>query len=198
MALSAILQTLESETLAIPKEKLNLFPPRAFGYNRSRESFKGKTGVAFDPLSAANTASDMTLKFLLHPQRANRLVLQKSLDDNQLSLDDVIDDLISNTFGKTNSDLYLTEIQHQVNANVLKYLMNLVTNSESYFQTKAIANKKITQIARQFSNSDAVSMQYGIMIKEFHEHPEKFKLESSPKIPDGSPIGTDMCNYNDN
>ena len=198
VALSAILQTLESETLAIPKEKLNLFPPRAFGYNRSRESFKGKTGVAFDPLSAANTASDMTLKFLLHPQRANRLVLQKSLDDNQLSLDDVIDDLISNTFGKTNSDLYLTEIQNQVNANVLKYLMNLATNSESYFQTKAIANQKITQIARQLSNSDAVSMQYGIMIKEFHEHPEKFKLESSPKIPDGSPIGTDMCNYNDN
>ena len=198
VALSAILQTLESETLAIPKEKLNLFPPRAFGYNRSRESFKGKTGVAFDPLSAANTASDMTLKFLLHPQRANRLVLQKSLDDNQLSLDDVIDDLISNTFGKTNSDLYLTEIQNQVNANVLKYLMNLATNSESYFQTKAIANQKITQIARQLSNSDAVSMQYGIMIKEFYEHPEKFKLESSPKIPDGSPIGTDMCNYNDN
>ena len=198
VALSAILQTLEAETLAIPKEKLNLFPPRAFGYNRSRESFKGKTGVAFDPLSAANTASDMTLKFLLHPQRANRLVLQKSLDDNQLSLDDVIDDLISNTFGKTNSDLYLTEIQNQVNANVLKYLMNLATNSESYFQTKAIANQKITQIARQLSNSDAVSMQYGIMIKEFYEHPEKFKLESSPKIPDGSPIGTDMCNYNDN
>ncbi|WP_296311605.1 zinc-dependent metalloprotease, partial [Winogradskyella sp. UBA3174] len=87
--LDVIIKTLNARALAIPKDKLDLFPPRAFGYNRSRESFKGKTGVAFDPLSAANTASDMTLKFLLHPQRANRLVLQKSLDENQLSLEDV-------------------------------------------------------------------------------------------------------------
>jgi hypothetical protein len=34
------------------------------------------------------------------------------------------------------------------------------------------------------------------MIKEFYEHPEKFKLEVSPKIPDGSPIGSNICNYN--
>ena len=75
--LDIILKTLTAKTLAIPKDKLSLFPPRAYGYYRSRESFKGKTGVAFDPLSAANTASDMTLKYLLHPQRANRFGFTK-------------------------------------------------------------------------------------------------------------------------
>ena len=193
--LDAIIKTLEAENLAIPKDKLELFPPRAFGYKRSRESFKGKTGVAFDPFSAANTASDMTLRFLLHPQRANRLVLQKSLDEHQLSLQDVIDELLKNSFEKKYTDSYLVEIQHQINANVLKYLMNLATNDESYFQTKAIANKTISHLARQFLNLETMNMQYGIMIKEFYEHPEKFKLESAPKIPDGSPIGTDICNY---
>ncbi|WP_430468301.1 zinc-dependent metalloprotease [Winogradskyella ouciana] len=196
--LAAVLKTLNPETLAIPKNKLNLFPPRAFGYNRSRESFKGKTGVAFDPFSAANTASDMTLKYLLHPQRANRLVLQKSLDNNQLSLDDVIDNVIKQTFEKTFEDAYLVEIQQQINVNVLKYLMNLAVNDESYFQTKAIANNAIRNIAQGNLSLDEKKMQYNFMINEFYEHPEKFKIKASPKIPDGSPIGSGICNYNSN
>ena len=194
--LEAILRTLNAETLAIPKDKLGLFPPRAYGYNRSRESFKGKTGVAFDPFSAANTASDMTLRYLLHPQRANRMVLQKSLDENQLSLEEVIDELIKQSFRKTTDDSYLSEIQKQINVNVLKYLMNLAVNNQSYFQVKAIANKAISDLSKQFLNFEAISLQYGLMIKEFYEHPNKFKIESSPKIPDGSPIGSDVCSYN--
>jgi hypothetical protein len=194
--LDAILKTLSAENLAVPKDKLDLFPPRAYGYNRSRESFKGKTGVAFDPFSAANTASDMTLKFLLHPQRANRLILQRSLDDKQLSLEDVIDTLLKHSFDVTPINSYYTEIQHQINANVMKYLMNLATHDDSYFQTKAIANKTIMRLATKFLNFEAIDIQYGIMIKEFYEHPEKFKLKSSPKIPDGSPIGSAVCNYN--
>ncbi|WP_439151134.1 zinc-dependent metalloprotease [Winogradskyella sp.] len=195
-ALNILLRTIHPQTLAIPKDKLDLFPPRAYRYNRTRESFKGITGVAFDPLSAANTASDMTLKYLLHPQRANRLILQKSIDENQLSLQDVIDSLLDESFNKTHSDSYFTEIQHQINVNVLKYMMNLAVSDQSYFQTKAIANKTIFDISKRSLNMDAYSMQYGIMIKEFYEHPEKFKIEASPKIPDGSPIGSDICNYN--
>lgn len=194
--LDAILKTLSAEVLAIPKDKLDLFPPRAFGYNRTRESFKGKTGLAFDPFSAANTASDMTLKFLLHPQRANRLVLQKSLDEKQLSLQDVIDALLKQSFNKTHDDLYLSEIQHQINVNVLKYIMNLAVNDQSYFQVKAIANKTIFDIAKKSPSTDATNMQYGLLVKEFYEHPEEFKIEASPQIPDGSPIGSDVCNYN--
>ncbi|WP_400078509.1 zinc-dependent metalloprotease [Winogradskyella sp. R77965] len=196
--LKAILKTLDAKILAIPKDKLELFPPRAFGYNRSRESFTGKTGVAFDPLSATNTASDMTLKYLLHPQRANRLVLQKSLDENQLSLEEVIDELLRNSFSKKYNDNYLLEIQHQINTNILKYLMNLASNDQSYFQVKAIANKTIRDIAKKNMGLDAIQYQYNLMINEFYEHPEKFKIEASPKIPDGSPIGSDICNYNSN
>lgn len=72
-ALTALLKTLDAKTLAIPEDKLSLFPPRAMGYAKTRESIKGKTGVSFDPLSAAATASDMTLGLLLHPQRASSL-----------------------------------------------------------------------------------------------------------------------------
>jgi len=76
-ALKSILKTLDASVIAIPKEKLSLFPPRAFGYGRTRESINGKTGVSFDALSAAETAADMTLGLLLHPERASRLIQQK-------------------------------------------------------------------------------------------------------------------------
>ena len=33
------------------------------------------------------------------------------------------------------------------------------------------------------------------MIKDFYEDPEEYKIKESLKIPDGSPIGTDNCNY---
>jgi len=50
-ALASVIKTLSVEELAIPKKILNLFPPRAFNYGRTRESFKSKTGVAFELLS---------------------------------------------------------------------------------------------------------------------------------------------------
>ncbi|MCO4821385.1 MAG: zinc-dependent metalloprotease [Flavobacteriaceae bacterium] len=196
-ALDAILRSIDAETLAIPKDKLDLFPPRAFGYWRTRESFKGKTGVAFDPLSAASTASEMSLSLLLHPQRANRMIQQKSLDADQLGLEDMLNTLITNTFQKTHNDGYLNEVQQMVNMNVLQQIMNLAINDNAIFQVNAIANKTIQNIASSTDNS-VYGMQYKKLIERFNEEPDKFKLDNAPGIPDGSPIGSDMCNYNPN
>ena len=198
IALNVLLKTISAKILAIPKDKLSLFSPRAFGYYKTRESFKGKTGVAFDPFSAANTASDMTLKFLIHPQRANRLVLQMSLDDKQLSLDEVFDSIIKSTFKVKYNDTYLAETQHQINTNVLKYFMNLAAHPESYFQVKAKARDAINKISRLLSDKKTgidYASEYQKIISDFNKNPSSFKLESSPKIPDGSPIGSDLCSF---
>ena len=196
-ALNSILKTIDAEVLAIPKHKLDLFPPRAFAYGRSRESFKGKTGVGFDALSVSSTASDMTLSLLLHPQRANRMVQQKSLDNSQLGLDEVLQILFNQSFNKKYNDAYLNEIQQMINQNVLKYIMNLAVNDNAYFQVNAIANKALKSIFEGLDNS-AYSNQYKRLIKRFNEEPEEFKLSASPKIPDGSPIGSDLCSYSTN
>jgi hypothetical protein len=193
-ALNALLKTIDAETLAIPKNKLDLFPPRAFGYWRSRESFNSKTGVAFDPLSAVSTASEMSLSLLLHPQRANRMIQQKSLDANQLGLEDVINTLINNSFKKKHSDAYLNEVQQMINMNVLQQIMNLAVNDNAFMQVNAIANKAIQNIALSLDNS-AYGLQYVRLIKRFTEEPDEFKIQDAPGIPDGSPIGSDMCNY---
>ena len=208
-ALISLLKTLKVENLAIPKSKLELFPPRAYNYPRTRESFKSMTGVSFDPFSAVSTASEMSLSLLLNPERMNRLVVQSSLSNNSLqnmNLHYLLSALTSNTF-KTeykynieNSDNYIYENQQVINNNYLKFLFNLASNKKSYFQVKAEANKEITNITQLLAskkNKNRYSMEYLNTIRKFNTKPELFELTSSPKIPDGSPIGSTLCNLID-
>ena len=208
-ALVSLLNTLKVENLAIPKSKLELFPPRAYNYPRTRESFRSLTGVSFDPFSAISTASEMSLSLLLNPERMNRLVVQSSLSNNSLqnmNLNYLLSTLTSNTFKKEynynieNSDNYIFENQQVINNNYLKFLFNLASNKKSYFQVKAEANKEIRNIAQLLAskkNKNRYSSEYLNIIRKFNTKPELFELTSSPKIPDGSPIGSTLCNLID-
>ena len=194
-ALASVIKTLSVEELAIPKKILNLFPPRAFNYGRTRESFKSKTGVTFDPFGAVETASSMTLGLLLHPERVTRLVQHKSLDSSQLGLVEVLDEVIVNSFQKSNKDPYYQELQNIVNYQVLNHLFHLSSNKNMYWQVNAIVNDKIDTISSLLSNSKATGIQKIYqkdmikMISNFKKNPTKFKKPITPKIPDGSPIG---------
>lgn len=193
-ALQAIIKTLEAEHLAIPREKLNLFPPRAFGYNRTRESFKGNTGVAFDALGVPGTASDMTLSLLFHPERAARLVQQKSLNRDQLSLDQMIDQVFAKTIKSSRKDEYLQEVQNTVNYNVLQHLMNLAVHKDATPKVKGVANAKIGELQdwlKSAKGNQVANRQLLLEIEQYKKDPSEFKaLPSAPKIPDGSPIGS--------
>ena len=196
-ALVSVLKTLNVEELAIPKKLLNLFPPRAFNYGRTRESFKSKTGVAFDPFGAVETASAMTLGLLLHPERVTRLVQHKSLDNSQLGLVEVLDEVIANSIQKTYKDAYYQELQNVVNYQVLNQLFHLSSNKDMYWQVNAIVNDKIDKISLLLKNSKKTGIQKMYhkemiqMISNFKKNPTKFKKPQTPKIPDGSPIGSD-------
>ena len=196
-ALVSVLKTLNVEELAIPKKLLNLFPPRAFNYGRTRESFKSKTGVAFDPFGAVETASAMTLGLLLHPERVTRLVQHKSLDNSQLGLVEVLDEVIANSIQKSHKDSYYQELQNVVNYQVLNQLFHLSSNKDMYWQVNAIVNDKIDKISLLLKNSKETGIQKIYhkemiqMISNFKKNPIKFKKPQTPKIPDGSPIGSD-------
>ena len=76
-------------------------------------------------------------------------------------------------------------------------VLNLASNKKSFFQVKAEANKEIINIKRFLSskkNKNTYSSQYISTIKKFNTKPESFELIISPKIPDGSPIGSTFCN----
>ncbi len=193
-ALETILKTLDAEEIAIPKGKLSLFPPRAFGYPRTRESLKGKTGVSFDALSAPETAADMTLGLLLHPERASRLIQQKALDGNHIGLEEVIDAVVDKTMKQQQKDSYISEVQKNINFRVLFHLMNLAANENVHPQVNAIASQKIRGLMLDSELkmlSDPIKAEMGRRINDFYEHPEQFEVIPVSKIPDGSPIGMD-------
>lgn len=195
-ALRALLKTIDVNTIAIPTSKLELFPPRAIGYGRTRESFKSKVGVEFDPYGAVDTSSEMTLSFLFHPQRASRLVLHKSLDKSQLGLDELIDIVILNTFkNKAYKNSYYQELQNVINGQVLNQLFALAASASNYKQVNAIVNYKLDELSSWLRSRKSKGIQkmynkeFLKSINEFKKAPSKYKKVKSLKIPDGSPIG---------
>lgn len=195
-ALEVLLRTLDASEVAVPREKLGLFPPRAIGHGRTRESFKGRTGVSFDALSAAGTASDMTLGLLLHPERASRLVQQKSLDDDQLGLKTILDQLMEKTVDLKHRDSYFSEVQNTINFRVLFHIMNLAAHEKTHPQVNAIANQSLHDLRSYLltTGKNAIYREMVRRIDAFLKDPSTFKTIPSPGIPDGSPIGMDCMN----
>ncbi len=206
-ALSSLMKTLEADFLAIPKDKLELFPPRAFGYPRTRESFKSNLGPAFDPFSASETSADMTLSLILRPKRLNRLIYQHALDNSNLSLNELYDYISEKTIFLNNSsnlsrdDSYLNEIQHIVNLTLLKRIFSVINDESSSFQVKSISNDFLNKLSREFSSKKNRNLKlskysdyYLKMIRDFERNPKAYKSNIPLKIPDGSPIGMDNCN----
>lgn len=200
-ALFAVLKTVSPEHLMIPDNILDLFPPRAFGHWRGRESFKSNTGVAFDALGAAATASDNTFGLLFNAERANRIVQQKSMDKKQMGISgflSTVNDELLNNLKKANSG-YEQEVARIVLYREVQHLMNLANHSGSLPQVKGAAQVELSKIIGQFNSAldDPFKVQVVREITAFRAYPEKFKPMPTPTIPDGSPIGSFECYFND-
>jgi len=205
-ALQSLLNAISVETLKIPINLLELFPPRAYNYSRSRESFGSKNGVAFDALNAASTASELVLDLLFNSQRASRMIQQKALFKNQLGLDEMINIVVESTFKKHYKSTYENEIQQSINAVVLQNLLELCSNSNATFQVKSITLAKVKELKNWFyqnrnkkTKEDSLTRMYEEgyieLINNFLANPKQFEKKNSPKIPDGSPIGSVSCNF---
>ena len=90
-ALNALLETLSPDVLVVPERILALLQPQTEvfgGYNT--EMFPRRTGLTFDPVSAASIAADVTIAALLNHERAARLVEFHARDAKNPSLQEVI------------------------------------------------------------------------------------------------------------
>ena len=203
-ALKSVLSTLDENFLTIPTEKLKLFPPRAYGFPRTRESFNSQMGVAFDPISAASTSSDMTLSLLLNHERLNRVNLQSSMKTG-ISVNKIFESL----FKMLNDNLLLGEknyaaiVKDVVAENILKHFMNISVNDKYVSNVQANADYYLNEFyfnlqgkinKRNLKSRDKYYINYLLkIIQDFKKSPEKFQLKNAPKIPDGSPIGSYEC-----
>ncbi len=199
-AIDALIKTLQPDFLRIPEHLLAVLSPKVPSYGRTRESFKSNTGVAFDPIAAAETSAEMTLKFLFHPQRAERLVQQQLRDGTLPGLGEMINQLIRATWKTAYPEGLDKEIKTIVEKRILYHLMDLTINDQSSESTQAIALQTLEGLVKwmrtkaKYEKDDFIKAHYSHSLSQyekFESEPEKFKIPDTLSPPDGSPIGMD-------
>jgi hypothetical protein len=197
-ALDALLRTIQPKALALPENLLQMIPPRPSGYPRNREHFNVRTGVTFDPLSAAESAANLTLQLLLHPERASRLIEYHARDSRFPGLIEVIDKLIESTWKSSSKTGYHAEIQRVIDNLVLHHLIVLAANETAAGQARAIAFQELDQlkvwltrqIERENDKSQRAHRLFAIsQISQFQENPTQIKTYKPVDPPAGPPIG---------
>jgi hypothetical protein len=202
-ALDALVNTLSAENLRLPKELLMKIPPKAFGYNRGRETFGSKAGPVWDYYTAIETAAEMTLHFLLHPERMNRLVMYNDIDPSQPGMTKVIDQLIADTWKTPGTSASSRGIERIVEWSMLEKLGALSVDALAHADTKSIARKTLIDLmnwakSKRTSNSEdkAHYERVAATIATWLAEPDDIEKFSPVKAPDGSPIGMDwMCGW---
>ena len=196
-ALLEYLNTLNPKALKIPSHLNKLLHPRSFSNPRTRENFLSQTGVTFDYLGIATSLGDALIGMLLHPERANRLVMQFGFDKNQLSLQETLNILVNNHFKKTPRDTHENQLNEIVKGSILKHLMQLGQNSLASNITKAIIYEQLETLDRWLAGHSEANFSnfYRMEIQNYFDNPSGFNLTSSKRLPDGSPIGSFSCDY---
>lgn len=196
-AFNALMGTITPDALALPEGLIEKIPPRPIGYPRTRETFKSRTGLTFDPMAAAESAASTTLAFMLQPERAARLVEYQSRDSRQPGLIPVMDKLIAQTWKAPQSAGYKGELQRLVNNLTLKQILTLAATASAPESVRGIALLEIDGLKKWMkgaviaaSGSQKANLLFGLsQIELFEKNPDAFKPAPAVSMPDGSPIG---------
>ncbi|AMR30892.1 peptidase [Mucilaginibacter sp. PAMC 26640] len=198
-AFDALMGTLTPDALAIPEKLLAMIPPRPPGYPRTRELFKSRTGLTFDPMAAAESVAGTTLLFMLQPERAARLIEYQSRDAGQPGLLPVLNKLIARTWQAPQPTGYKGELQRLVNILTLKQLLALAANTSAADNVRGIALLQVDELKNYMkgalktsAGNTKANLLFGLsQINQFEKTPEKFQQTRPIAMPDGSPIGMD-------
>ena len=195
-AVDALIGTVTPDALRLSEDVLSKIPPKAHGYNRSRETFVSATGPVWDYYGAIESASQMPLSFLLSAERANRLVTLNDRNMDQPGLKAVLDKLIDKTFKSPSSESSDRAIQRIVEDRIVDYMIRLASNSKSQTEVKSTTTQTLDDLSN-YMNSRSGSFEekahYGLQkskINSWIQNPKEVIYEEDIKIPDGSPIGS--------
>jgi hypothetical protein len=197
LALKGLLKSISPSELTIPKSLHSILSPRTFGNYRNRESFGSQTGVAFDYLGISNSLSDAIIGMILNPQRVSRLIQQDAIYENQLTFNEVMTELINQTFKSTNSDSYQQSLKQINQSNLLKHLMNLGNSTHIYPQIRAEVYNSLDELSKWLGKNKQIKFSkfYQNQISQFNSQSELISPLKTEKIPDGSPIGSIACDF---
>lgn len=196
-ALESLAATLKPSELTIPKSILDAIPPRPPGYGMHRELFPRTTGEAFDPVNPASIAAEVTIGFVLQPDRSARLVAQSAVDPTLPGLGEVIDRLVKATFDAVTTSPYEAEVRRATERVMVDRLTWLAMTAPNG-QVRALASLKLQNLGARMrataAATEADRAQRALLaadIKRFLERPsaDAAKIIPPSPAPPGAPIG---------
>ncbi len=146
-ALNALLETLSPDVLVVPERILALLQPQTEvfgGYNT--EMFPRRTGLTFDPVSAASIAADVTIAALLNHERAARLVEFHARDAKNPSLQEVITAIGERLRATRGSRPPASLAQRAAQSAFAMRLMELGANEAAAADVRAIAQVFVSRL----------------------------------------------------
>ena len=202
-AIDSLTLTLKPSELTIPKTILDLIPPRPPGYGMHRELFPRTTGEGFDPVNPASIAADVTIGFVLQPDRAARMVAQYAVDQSLPGLGEIIDRLTKASFDAVTSGTYEAEVRRAVERVLVDRVMWLASSAQNG-QVRAIASLKLqklaTRLRAEVGRTESDLAQHTLIaadIKRFLERPaaDQQKVIPASPAPPGAPIGEEPMDW---
>ncbi len=197
-ALTALLKTLSPTTLVVPTSITALIPPKAYGYHRTRESFNGRTGLTFDPISAAEASAKHTLSLILNAERLARLQQQTMLDDDVPSVQQLLSKVLGATIQSSPQTLTSLLVQQRVNQQLVEHLLALWHSQQVVPEVRAEVYATLTDLSqwladkrstRKYKGSRAHFQLLARQINYSLNHDKSSLPESKIQLPPGSPIG---------
>ena len=145
-------------------------------------------------MGAAHTLSDVVLGMILNEQRAARLVQQKAFDEKQLGFKATLELLIDEVFKQKEFDTEAKAIQKVVQGNLLQHMMRLGQATNVPNAVRAEVHESLYALSKwlKIQPTYPYANYYSNSIENYFEHPAEIQTLTSPKIPDGSPIGSGL------
>jgi hypothetical protein len=185
-AIKALLATIQPEYLAIPASIVRLITPKAYGESRNRESFKGRTGLTFDPVSAGESAANYTVDLLLKAERLNRLAQQAEQQKGVPDVQSVVAQLFETSI-QSKSD---SELAKRINFVVLDAVVRASLQTTLAPEVRADVELQLSNLYSWLKNNKR-NPQNKIMAKQlelYWQNGEWKPLFKALPLPPGSPI----------
>ena len=201
-ALQAMLQSIRPEQLALTENLLKLLPPKAYGYDRGRESFNTRTGKTFDAVGAAETAANMSLSLMLHPQRCARIVEHHARDSKSPDYSDYLKTIRESIWDGAETTALQGPVKERIQTLHLISLMQLSVHSQSSPEVISRTIAELRAISTMISirskgtrNLSSAHLNYSAELIDLFLKSKNFPQPPAPlSAPDGSPIGM-QCDW---
>jgi hypothetical protein len=194
-SISVLLETIQPEFLAIPKQLLTLIPPRPFRFPANpKETFKRHTGMSFDVLSPAESAAQLTLSLMLEPRRASRLATQQIYDKNLPPFSEILSKMTGSIIKDENlsKNNYLGQIKRLVAEMYVTELKKLSNDAVVNLEAKSNVSAELKDIASYFTKNQAILGGFGLYINNLIKNTDVATDKKTFFLaPDGQPIDQD-------